>query len=407
MQDELAKAGIQGQNQLVLGFDAGCFTCSDLAARIEERVGEKLAVRNLHDPEVQAWRTEALGEDAKWTPTLFKIEDGKVKAWAGWRMGWALSRTLGPATTWQVMQALGDVGAAPRFDGSSIAQKLPEQAGEVLTGISRARFLKGLTGLAVATSATSGVGLLGIPAVAAAKRRKPDLVKSRRVTGSELIKMARDTAKNLDVRKVAGDALSTNSKIEAAKPQAFVNTLRDGNVVRSVVYKLSKNRYIAHYGLSRVPKPGGARSVAKVYVHERGKNTIVKASEGGRFWRKKRSKSSRSQSEGVVSPKGCPPIGGGQVPGADCSITHYECCSWSLAAPGCKIGIAAGTVTCAGCLLGIVGAAFFAGFSAGGSVVIAAATLGLTCASCLVSAGATIIGCCAEWQPVYKCSYNA
>lgn len=38
--------------RLVLGFDAGCTMCSDLAQRIEEQVGGELEVRSLSDPQM-------------------------------------------------------------------------------------------------------------------------------------------------------------------------------------------------------------------------------------------------------------------------------------------------------------------------------------------------------------------
>ncbi|CAA9405816.1 MAG: hypothetical protein AVDCRST_MAG22-1553 [uncultured Rubrobacteraceae bacterium] len=50
--------------RLVLGFDAGCMTCSGLARRIEATVGDRLEVRSLTDPQVEHWREQALGEDA-------------------------------------------------------------------------------------------------------------------------------------------------------------------------------------------------------------------------------------------------------------------------------------------------------------------------------------------------------
>lgn len=48
-----------GGRRLVLGFDAGCLTCSELAKRIEERVGDKLEVRSLNDPMMDHWRKES------------------------------------------------------------------------------------------------------------------------------------------------------------------------------------------------------------------------------------------------------------------------------------------------------------------------------------------------------------
>ena len=56
--------------RLVLGFDAGCMTCSELARRIEERVGDKVEVRSLNDPMMDHWRGEVFGEDAPWAPMV-------------------------------------------------------------------------------------------------------------------------------------------------------------------------------------------------------------------------------------------------------------------------------------------------------------------------------------------------
>lgn len=68
---------IGGGRRLVLGFDAGCTTCSDLAKKIEERVGDKLEVRSLYDPQVEHWRRQVLGEDVPWTPTLIEVNGGR------------------------------------------------------------------------------------------------------------------------------------------------------------------------------------------------------------------------------------------------------------------------------------------------------------------------------------------
>lgn len=38
------------RRRLVLGFDAGCMTCSGLAKSIEEAVGDRLEIRSLTDP---------------------------------------------------------------------------------------------------------------------------------------------------------------------------------------------------------------------------------------------------------------------------------------------------------------------------------------------------------------------
>lgn len=134
-------------DRLLLGFDAGCTTCSDLASRVGKVVGDKLEIRSLHDPQVDRWRKQVLGENAPWAPTLVEVKDGKVGAWTGIRIGAHLGRVLGPVTAWRVMQALGEVGVARKTEGY--------RAGE-LVEISRSRFLKAMGGAAVAFSALSG-----------------------------------------------------------------------------------------------------------------------------------------------------------------------------------------------------------------------------------------------------------
>ncbi len=129
MREEVEQDRSSNVRQLVLGLDARCFSCSDLEIRIEERTGNKLSVRDLRDPKVQGWRAQALGEDNVRAPTLFEVEDGEVRAWSGWRMGWVISRTVGPSAAWQVMQALVEAGLTPEIEGSALDGKPPEGAG--------------------------------------------------------------------------------------------------------------------------------------------------------------------------------------------------------------------------------------------------------------------------------------
>src|SRR5215212_5419960 len=98
--------------RLVLGFDAGCLTCSQLARRIHEQVGDGLEIRARRDPRVREWRRRALGEDAPWAPTFIEVRGSAVRAWTGPGMAVHLGRALGPIRTWRVMQVLGELGAA-------------------------------------------------------------------------------------------------------------------------------------------------------------------------------------------------------------------------------------------------------------------------------------------------------
>ena len=174
--------------RLVLGFDAGCMTCSGLAERIEDRVGDRIEVRSLNDPAMDHWRREALGEDAPWAPTLVEVDHGKVRAWTGARMAARLSRVLGPVATWRMMQVLGEANADLELTDST--------AVNAISGLTRGQFLKGVGGAAVAVSILGGTGKLPAPAEAAVSVRVEEIV------GSELVGVARRVAERKDVRNV-------------------------------------------------------------------------------------------------------------------------------------------------------------------------------------------------------------
>jgi hypothetical protein len=143
--------------KLVLGFDAGCVTCSELAKRIEDRVGDKLEVLDLRYPQVECWRRQALGEDAPWAPTLIEVDADGVKARTGLRVGIAPSRRLGPVATWRVMQALGETASTTESIRSSTSLSPKPGSG----GIGRRRFLRALGGAAAAVPLLySGASLL-------------------------------------------------------------------------------------------------------------------------------------------------------------------------------------------------------------------------------------------------------
>jgi hypothetical protein len=174
--------------RLVLGFDAGCMTCSELARRIEERVGNKIEVLSLNDPFMARWREQALGKDAPWVPTLVEVEGDAIRAWTGVRMGARLSHALGPLATWRVMQVLGEANDELRLVDSVAAR--------AASGLTRGQFLKGVGGAAVAVSILGGTGKLPAPAEAAVSVRVEEIV------GSELVGIARRVAERKDVRNV-------------------------------------------------------------------------------------------------------------------------------------------------------------------------------------------------------------
>lgn len=153
-----------GQRRLALGFDAGCCTCSGLAARIEKVADGKLEIHGLDEPQMENWRRQALGQRAPWTPTLIEVEGAEVKAWTGRRMCLALARRLGASATWRVMQVLGETNT------ESAAQ---QPRAEKVNSLNRRQFLKGLGGAAVAMSVLSGTAV--IPALAHAQESSATL----------------------------------------------------------------------------------------------------------------------------------------------------------------------------------------------------------------------------------------
>jgi hypothetical protein len=174
--------------RLVLGFDAGCMTCSELARRIEERVGNKLEILSLNDPFMARWREQALGKDAPWVPTLVEVEGDAIRAWTGVRMGARLSRALGPLATWRVMQVLGEA--------NDELELVDSVAARAASGLTRGQFLKGVGGAAVAISILGGTGKLPASAEAAVS------VGVEEIVGGELVGIARRVAERKDVRNV-------------------------------------------------------------------------------------------------------------------------------------------------------------------------------------------------------------
>lgn len=208
--------GSDGRRKLVLGFDAGCLTCSELARRIEDRVGGRLEVRSLNDPLMQHWRESALGETATWAPTLVELDGGEIRAWTGVRMGVRLGRALGPLATWRVMQALGEANADLELTGSVAARATSK--------LTRGQFLKGVGGAAVALSILGGTGKLPSPAQAATSIRIEEL------SGEELIGVARDVAARKDVANV------TNG--------AWRDKVRGGRVIEAEITDARENRAV-------------------------------------------------------------------------------------------------------------------------------------------------------------------
>ena len=199
--------GRRSGRRLVLGFDAECLTCSELAKRIEERVEGSLEVLSLNDPLMEHWRKDVFGEAAPWAPTLVEVSGGSVEAWTGARMAVRLGRALGPLATWRIMQVLGEANVDLRLTDSAAAK--------AVSGLTRGQFLKGVGGAAVAISILGGTGKLDSPATAATSVRYEELF------GEELIKVAR--------------AVTTRKDVVNVTSETWRKMIRSGSVIHSEI----------------------------------------------------------------------------------------------------------------------------------------------------------------------------
>lgn len=141
------------QSEWFLGFDASCRTCADLAGSVSDASNGYINTVSLHAPVVASWRAQALGPDAPWLPTLFRINGNRVEAWTGKRMVARMARLLGPRRAWQLAEALGAASAPMN----------PPSVDEVRFG--RRKALVGLSGIAAGLIlASSGVkGAMAAP----------------------------------------------------------------------------------------------------------------------------------------------------------------------------------------------------------------------------------------------------
>lgn len=352
---EVAFVPLTKGRRLVLGFDGGCSSCLDLARRVEGAVGEKLEVQNLRVPELQAWRKEALGEDAPWAPTLFEVKGGKVlRAWIGWRMGLALTRFLGLRDTWKVMQALGEMNAAPEPDanGSLVARA----AG----GMSRGQFLKGVGGAAVAMSVLSTTGNFVSSASAS----------STTLQGDELERVIRAVAGRADSVNVMGDAISrrirTASRIisvcqngdcvvvlgggdgtcrvrrvngkttvegDCIEGRARRHTLRDGNTLLAIPFGLRKTQRIVSYQSFGRPRRG-VKTEDKLYRFPNEKPFRVRLVSSSHNTRRDRTVSRTASEVSALSSDPCGGCLGGSYQ-STCSCTSVNAVCLATACASC------------------------------------------------------------------------
>lgn len=271
----------------MLGFDAGCMTCSDLATRIEEAVGDKLEIRSLHDPLVEHWREMALGKEAPWAPTLFEVRGDKVKAWTGTMMGVRLGRVLGPVATWRILQTLGELRTV-RVGGTAM-----EQRTRMTAGISRGQFLKGLGGAVTAISLMAGTGL----SQAAVANENLSTSKGTRAQRDVVEKVVRSSKQFKNLERKLGQRFdfgrakfAFDERLHTAAV-AVPTRVANGNGAAAIFFVELRDRAVSFY--RHLVAEGGEENRYEVTAYENGKSlgqtvvgpTHVVTPDGQRFTR--------------------------------------------------------------------------------------------------------------------------
>jgi hypothetical protein len=270
--------------RLVLGFDAGCMTCSELARRIEGQTDGKVEVRSLRDPQIEHFRKQALGQNALWAPTLIEIKGTRVRAWTGMKMGIVLSVHLGPVATWRTLQVLGELSASGTRD------PVPARA-----GMSRGQFMKGLGGAVVTLGALSGAN--NDPA--AARPGAPEGFKSIKRTdlhGEGLHSVAGEVAQRKDVTNImdrtwaarlrkgkvapvaedgeqamlveeAAPSSGHGVKTSRIKVKAARHKLANGTGMLAVGYELPDDKIVIYYEFDEAVPDGAGEFTTRAALH--------------------------------------------------------------------------------------------------------------------------------------------
>lgn len=356
--------------RLVLGFDGGCLSCSGLAQRIEEQVGDKLEVLSLSDHRVEQWRKTALGEDAPWAPTLIEVKGLRVRAWTGWQMGARLGRFLGPVATWRVMQTLGEVSGTSSIENSAVVDKLPGKAAEAVVGMSRGQFLKGAAGAAVAMGVLSGIGPFARRAEAIEDWQWPQPERTEILRGAAL----RDYCNRIAARD--STAWTAGGAYAAALQSGFSVSGADDEVAQTqgVKARASENYmangnsyYVCSFDLQ------GEKLLSFIQYKERRKDIKYEVKrwglgpEGARIWAERmvingtQFTDPQAPSLQADCPEACGDYIGGQALTTTCNSISVECVFTTVGCALCKYSCspASPPLLCLGCIFVACGYAVY------------------------------------------------
>lgn len=286
-----------GKMHYFLGFDGDCATCTKMAHDLEALSAGRLTARNLRDPEVQGWRERALGPDAPWTPTLFRVDGDKVRAWTGRGMARELVRVLGPRRAFQAMRLFDDVS-------------MPATT-------SRRAFLRKL-GTAAAMGSLLAFGKLPSVAAKPGKAHNPTdafaTVRSERLETAALHSLRAQVRANRDVKQVLA-SIPYKELPPAEELKAARHTLANGAELLTIGWAINEKYVAGLHILSGAEDSWHSRAFLYA-VNGEESLTLLAASTDGQF-----------KTRAIQPASGIDPGTGG---GKDCScgVWHENNCCW-------------------------------------------------------------------------------
>lgn len=220
-----------GDRHLILAFDAGCGKCAAMASRVQQVVGDTVAIRPLTDPDVNRFRAEALGGDPPWRPTLIEVGPGGPRAWTGAGIGWKLLRRLGVRRCLALGSALGGVDR----DLAARTAQAPATAGP---GVTRKGFVHiGMLGGALTAVSLAFPGLSRSPwsRIGATDPTGMDSDRHRPLADAVLEQTLHRFRGRSDVLKMLKEIDSDAATLTLGHAHGAVHELRNGNRVQLTV----------------------------------------------------------------------------------------------------------------------------------------------------------------------------
>lgn len=138
------------RTEWILGFDGGCSLCSGLAREVEEVTQGRLSLIDLNSDDARRFSREAADDIKTFAPTLFRIGQGRTRAYQGARMTIELARVLGLRHALKLSKVVGEQTVNPDVIENESRRRLVKAA--VSSGVAGLLIAQGRTPVLAALS---------------------------------------------------------------------------------------------------------------------------------------------------------------------------------------------------------------------------------------------------------------